>query len=108
MNPLVKYIVGSRYARNSEVGTGSAQVKVTVTGDVGGADTLWATFTVRLLGDIDGNFVVDALDKLEINKHLNGLPTLYCERASDLNGDGVIDAADKLIINQILNGLTVP
>lgn len=69
------------------------------------------TLTLRKLGDVDGDGLVNASDKLEINKKLNGLSTLpgIELRNLDLSGDGVlVNAEDKLAINQVLNGLAVP
>jgi hypothetical protein len=66
---------------------------------------------LRLLGDIDGDGLVNSADKLEINKKLNGLDTLAGIelRHLDLSGDGaLVNAEDKLAINQVLNGLVVP
>ena len=63
------------------------------------------TPTRRKLGDIDGDGSVTAMDKLEMNKKLNGLYTPYPNRAFDLDGDASINAVDKLILNQILNGI---
>jgi hypothetical protein len=91
---------------------GLATVNVVLIGtDVGGRGEGTHAFTVRMLGDVNYDNTVDAQDKLEINKSLNGLATLpgITVRDLDLTGDGVnVDAQDKLIINQILNGLTVP
>jgi hypothetical protein len=77
----------------------------------GQQDTADVELTLRPLGDIDGDLQVDAQDKLELNKQLNGLATLpgITFRDLDLTGDGVnVDASDKLIMNQRLNGLVSP
>jgi hypothetical protein len=94
------------------VAPGAYSLTVTVTG------ATWAQMatadvplTLRLLGDIDGDGLVNSADKLEMNKKLNGLDTLpgITLRALDLSGDGaLVNAEDKLAINQVLNGLVVP
>jgi len=87
-------------------------LEVTVTGSPTG-QTASATvpLVLRALGDITADGTVNASDKLEMNKALNGLATLpgITLRDLDLSGDGaLINAEDKLIINQVLNGLAVP
>ena len=87
-------------------------LNVTVTGTpLVQTATLAVPLVLRLLGDIDGDGSVNAADKLEMNKNLNGLANLegITLRNLDLTGDGVsVNAEDKLAINQVLNGLTVP
>ena len=87
-------------------------LNVTVTGTPGGQTaTVDVPLSLRLLGDITGDGIVNASDKLEINKKLNGLATLpgIELRHLDLSGDGaLVNAEDKLAINQVLNGLIVP
>jgi hypothetical protein len=92
--------------------SGTYTINVTVTGTPGGqVATQNVTLKLRLLGDIVEDDIVNASDKLEMNKKLNGLENLagITLRDLDLSGDGaLVNAEDKLAINQILNGLIVP
>jgi len=91
---------------------GTYTINVTVTGTPGGqVATQNVTLKLRLLGDIVEDGIVNASDKLEMNKKLNGLANLpgITLRDLDLSGDGaLVNAEDKLAINQVLNGLIVP
>jgi parallel beta-helix repeat protein len=91
---------------------GQHTINVTVTGATyGQTATQNVSIRLRLLGDVDGDGLVNASDKLEMNKKLNGLATLpgITLRDLDLSGDGaLVNAEDKLAINQVLNGLVVP
>ena len=87
---------------------GQVTMAVTVTGRIHGQSaTAEVPLRLRMLGDIDGSDTVDAADKLEMNKSLNGLATLpgIGPRDLDLTGDGAVNAEDKLRINRFLNGL---
>jgi len=48
------------------------------------------------------------MDKLNLNKRLNGLTTPYPDQAYDLDGDGSVTGVDKLQMNRVLNGLMIP
>jgi len=91
---------------------GTYTLNVSVTGgSLGQAATQDVTLKLRLLGDIVEDGIVNASDKLEMNKKLNGLANLpgITLRDLDLSGDGaLVNAEDKLAINQVLNGLIVP
>ena len=104
-DPLVWHLVGSR----SGVGaTGSVTLEVRLKGDLAGESVGQVTLSVRHLGDITGDGFVNARDKLEMLRHLNGLATKAPLRALDLSGDAVVNAEDRLIINALLNGLQLP
>ena len=107
--PLEVPVVGGRRATTA---AGTYTLTVTVTGSpLEQAAQVDVPLTQRLLGDVDGDGLVNATDKLEINKKLNGLATLpgIELRNVDLSGDGaLVNAEDKLAINQVLNGLAVP
>jgi hypothetical protein len=107
--PTVVNVVAGR--RDTAV-IGEHTLNVTVTGAVFGQTAAAdVSLTLRLLGDIVADGIVNASDKLEINKKLNGLENLpgIELRDLDLSGDGeLVNAEDKLAINQILNGLVVP
>lgn len=89
---------------------GPATVEVVCRGNIGGAGVATTDLAVRILGDINGDGIVNSEDKLALNRNLNGLDPGegITVKALDLNGDDVRDATDKLIINQILNGVAVP
>lgn len=55
--------------------------------------------------DINGDGWVDQQDKLEMNRVLNGMYTLYPIELFDFNYDGNVDQQDNLIMNRILNGV---
>ena len=104
-DPLVWHLVGSR----SGVGaTGEVTLEVRLKGDLAGESVGQMTLTVRHLGDITGDGFVNARDKLELLRHLNGLATKASLRALDLSGDGTVNAEDRLIINALLNGFQLP
>jgi hypothetical protein len=104
--------VNLRGGRRDTTTAGTYTLNVTVTGTPSGQTaTVDVPLRLRLLGDIVEDGIVNASDKLEMNKKLNGLDTLagLTLRDLDLSGDGVlVNAEDKLAINQILNGLVVP
>lgn len=85
---------------------------VTVAGLVNGQTApVDVPLVLRRFGDVTGDGQVNAEDKLEINKNLNGLAAMpgVGLRELDLTGDGaVVNAEDKLAVNQVLNGLGVP
>jgi hypothetical protein len=108
-NPLVWTIRGGQRGAATP---GSVTLDVLVRGVTSGlASPAVCELTLRALGDVDGDGLVNSADKLEMNKRLNGLANLpgITLRALDLSGDGaLVNAEDKLAINQVLNGLVVP
>ena len=71
-----------------------------------------ATFTVNpnyILGDVNGDGVVDSGDGLMAQQHILGEITLTYDppqfQAADMNGDGVIDGADVSMIMRLAVGL---
>ena len=60
-----------------------------------------------LLGDVNGDGVVDAGDAVIISRYDAGLITLTSEqlKAGDVNGDGTVDAGDSVIISRYDAGL---
>jgi len=109
-NPLVWDILGGNGAAVPPDPVGPVILDIAVTGnEYGGTGTAQVNLTVRLLGDINGDGSVTGLDKIQMNKCLNGLPTPgYQTRHFDLNGDGAATGLDKLILNKLLNGIPVP
>ena len=59
-----------------------------------------------LLGDINGDGVIDVSDYIGIaNRILGQTPVGFNEQAADVNGDGVIDVSDYIgVANIILTG----
>jgi hypothetical protein len=105
-DPMVWKVLGGR---RGEGAVGAATLDVRVGGEpYGGEGSASAAVTVRPLGDIDGNTLVNALDKLQLNLRLNGVTTAHPERAFDLDGDGAVSGSDKLQMNRILNTVPVP
>ena len=94
---------------NTAATKGLKTLTVEVTGDTSGeTDSDTVDITVREIGDVTGDLNINAIDKLNFNKRLNGIGTIYPDRAYDLNGDGSVNAIDKLQINQALNGIPIP
>jgi parallel beta-helix repeat protein len=104
-NPMVWNLLGGRRGVG---GLGAANMQFYVAGNVGGAGVATTTVNVLPLGDMDGNGLVNAMDKLQMNKRLNSVPTGLPERAFDLDGDGLVNAMDKLQMNRILNSVPLP
>jgi hypothetical protein len=105
-DPMVWTIRGSQVEDNR---AGDVVLTIVAVDDaIGRTASRQVALAVRPLADITGDGYVDAEDKLEINKALNGLSTTSPDRALDLTADGVIDAIDKLAINRLLNGIDVP
>ena len=88
---------------------GPVTLDVVVTGvDKGGACAIVAQAEVRQLGDIDGSGAVNALDKAQLTKRLNGLAVTFDDHRFDLDGSGAVNALDKALLTKALNGLAVP
>jgi hypothetical protein len=52
-----------------------------------------------LLGDADGNGVVDAADVIEVSNKILGKPSgKFVEKNADVNGDGKVNAIDIVMI----------
>ena len=52
-----------------------------------------------LLGDADGNGVVDAADVIEVSNKVLGKPSAkFVEKNADVNGDGKVNAIDIVMI----------
>ena len=57
----------------------------------------------RLLGDADGNGVVDATDVIEVSNKILGKPSAkFVEANADMNGDGKVNAIDIVMIISML------
>lgn len=105
-DPMVWQIVAGQHGAGA---VGDAVLTVNVGGnEYGGEGEVACTVTVRLIGDIDGDGLINAADKLIMNQCLNGLDTPVDKAWCDLDRDGLVNAADKLMINQVLNGLNPP
>ena len=88
--------------------TGSCTVHVVVTGNVGGSASTDVTITVRPLGDITGDLLVNGTDRSYLQGKLNGLSPPADPLAFDLDGDGSVTTADQVLLYRVLNGLPVP
>lgn len=65
-------------------------------------EVVWSGDAAGLIGDVDGNGVVDSQDALLALRYaLNVIDSLPCEQNGDMNGDGVIDSIDALMILRI-------
>jgi hypothetical protein len=91
--------------------TGSSTIYVAVMGDVSGPDnvaTAQVVITVRPLGDITGDQLVNGRDRSFLQGKLNGQSPPADPLAFDLDGDGSATTADRVLLTLILNGLPVP
>ena len=79
-------------ARNSTAGDGFYRVRVDANGDGDYNDAGESFAFFRLLGDANGNAVVDALDTTVVDNLFGQIGT---NLEGDLNGDGVVNTADK-------------
>ncbi len=61
-------------------------------------------YTVIMLGDANGDGLIDSADLLKIVKHLKGISTIEIESSGDANKDSTIDSADLLKIVKYLKG----
>ena len=68
--------------------------------------TVIDTYTIVILGDVNGDSVVDAFDTARMDLHLNSHPLTgaYLE-AADVNQDGIVDITDYQIIRNMSVGL---
>ena len=104
-NPMVWLVVGSRHGVGA---VGEVALQAQIGGnEYGGEGSTLVTVDVRLLGDVNGDGVVDTHDKSCLNNHLNGLSDAFGHRAYDLDSDGVTDTGDKSLMNNVLNGLPI-
>ena len=63
-------------------------------------------YTLSMVGDTNGDGVIDSADLLKIVKHLKELSKIEILSAGDANRDGIIDSADLLKIVKYLKGTT--
>ena len=106
VNALVWTVRGGQVGRDP---VGDATLDIAVAGvEHGGSGSARAKVAVRLLGDVDGNGLLNDADKAAFNSRLNNFATGYPDRAFDLNGDGAVGGMDKLILNKLLNGFSLP
>lgn len=104
-DPLLKYLVGSR--RNGGLDAGLSRWRVTVTGNAGGSASAEFDLHVRLLGDVNGNGLVEPNDKSALNNRINGVITTGDFESFDINGDGLVEPADQSLLNNLLNGVPI-
>ena len=60
-----------------------------------------------ILGDANGDGVVNAVDSTLISRKLSGWTVDIDSAAADVNGDGLVDAKDVTLINRKLSGWSV-
>ncbi|MBN2583997.1 MAG: hypothetical protein JXL80_13110 [Planctomycetes bacterium] len=107
-SPLTKLLYGS-VRGTYPASYGALVLRVTATGDRAGATVQDVPFTVRRLGDIDGNGGVEPTDFSALINALNGMPPAeYPARAYDLDANGGAEPGDASMIINILNGYPVP
>ena len=80
--------------RNAATGDGSYLIEMDLDGN-GSFETSRRFF--RLLGDVNGDKVVDALDANIVAANIGATGSNV---AADINGDGVVNAADTLLVRR--------
>lgn len=72
------------------------------------SDTLAASYSVVIRGDVSGDGTINSLDLLKIQKHILGVSTLSgaAAEAADANADGEVNARDLLRTQRHILGLT--
>ena len=60
--------------------------------------------TIYLIGDVNGNGIIDALDMQRLYNHLNSTAPLADTRMGDVNGNDIVDALDMQRLYNHLNG----
>ncbi len=72
-----------------------------------GSKTCLLTLTVKAMGDVDGDTVVDAADILALEQHILNVGVLDSAALenADMNNDGVIGSSDMVILRAKLLGL---
>lgn len=72
-----------------------------------GSKTCLLTLTVKAMGDVDGDTVVDAADLLALEQHILNVGVLDSAALenADMNNDGVIGSSDMVILRAKLLGL---
>ena len=85
----------------------SLTVKITILGnDYGNSGTAEVDFGIAMLGDVNNDRTVNAIDRSIINIFWNaGSAEDFTLRDCDLNCNGVADAGDRAIANSIWQGL---
>ena len=70
-----------------------------------GTDDVIQDVKIHLLGDINGDGKINAMDKKKIHNHINGeLLTGYEFEVANVKVDTTINALDKKMINNHING----
>lgn len=88
----------------SAIGGSKIASSITVTEDI----KIYSHWTQNvLLGDVNGDGIVDAGDAVIISRYDAGLITLTADqlKVGDVNGDGTVDAGDAVIISRYDAGL---
>ena len=107
-DPLVKYIFGS-LRTDGTADCGPLTLQVVASGNVSQVVAVEVPFTVRRLGDIDGNGAPEPGDVMTLIMKLNGNPPAgYHDKAFDLDANGAAEPGDVQILMNLLNGQPIP
>lgn len=63
-------------------------------------------YTIVMVGDVNGDGLIDSADLLKIVKHLKGISKIDIEKSADVNSDGEIDSGDLLKTVKYLKGIS--
>ena len=91
------YNKNSEVPDNTSVGTGTV-VKIVV------GDTVIASYTIIIIGDISGNGYIDSEDYLLLKRSCFGTYDLPIFAAGDIDKNGKIDSVDYLLVKRICFG----
>lgn len=68
-----------------------------------------STATPTVIGDVNGDNVVNAIDIVDIIKYTKGSPrSVFKVSQADINGDGKVDAADAHTLSLYIIGEDIP
>lgn len=68
---------------------------------ISGLKSTTKTSSGTLLGDVNGDGIIDTTDLIALQRYLDGTVTDIDMEAADLNGDGVVDAADFELMQKL-------
>ena len=91
-----------------DIGTYAVVAKPTGNGVLSGDACAQFVVNPPILGDVDGNGVVDIRDVTAIQRHASEFNAVPCFEAADIDGNGVVDIQDATLIQRFLAEFDVP
>lgn len=100
------------YTINTDIASGKGTVTITGKGDYCGTVTREFRISVlQILGDADGNGIVNISDATVIQRHLTNISVSYPKETlmnADVNGDGVLTIIDATLIQRYVTKINTP